>query len=136
MIQVSTPTDLSPQQAPNMSLGSPQESAACNSGDIDKLSGNWGDNAQKKGMLGIFAKLLDGLIAKGKNELNLEETSGSESAVQSLKGQLNNAIKPEGLEFSGEESNSNAVLALFGLNSEAKPHWNCFLRRKIQGLPA
>jgi len=98
--------------------------------DVEGLSGEWGSEAHNKNRLGVFAKLLEGLTTNGKNEPKLEADS-SESTVKSLIGHFNQTIEPEGLEISGEESNSNALLAFFGQNTETKPG----LENRLQNIP-
>jgi len=128
LIQLSTPI-----QAPDVSLGSPHDCTDIKFDDVEGLPGKWGSEAYNKNRLGIFAKLLDGLTTNGKNEPKLEAVD-SESTAKSLTGRLNHAIEPEGLEISGEESNSNAIFAFLGQNIETKPGLETFLKNTPEDL--
>ena len=120
MIHLSTPT-----QTSNVSPGSPQErdlqSPDLKSGDVENLTDDWGNKAHKKNEPGIFAKLLDGLIAKGKTGSKSEADENLEIAAEPEEIEKNAFFRavsgrftqePDGLEISGKESDSNAIFAL------------------------
>ena len=133
LIHLSTPT-----LAPGIHLGSSQEndlksvdykSEDYKSNELESSRDNLGNKTQKKNGPGIFAKLLDGLMAKGKIEQKSDTSGNSENVelpeelekkrfLMSISGNLNEATEPEGFELPGEESNPGAVFAFFGQNGE------------------